>query len=161
MIQHSPVKQVAWHPTNPSLLLIQCTHEESTVYIYDTSASIPYTITLPLLKSTGHFFARWLLTETDKKPAFTFGDSGNFIVVWPDGKDVIVRFEAEDGSQVDESDDSLFEILTGRKSPSKRMVDSTEVLVSDVDDEGTELMDDTFMGRGKLIGTRSAMDEMF
>ena len=74
---------------------------------------------------------------------------------------MIVRFEAEDGSQVDESDDSLFEILTGRKSPSKRMVDSTEVLVSDVDDEGTELMDDTFMGRGKLIGTRSAMDEMF
>jgi hypothetical protein len=150
LIQHSPVKQILWHPTNPSLLLVQCTHEESNVYIYDNTSALPYTVQLPLQKINGRFDARWLRTDADKKTAFTFGDAGNFMVAWPDGKDVIVRFEDEDGSVADESEDSLFEILTGRKSPAKRMVDSTEVLVSNVLDENTEVMDDTFMGRGRF-----------
>jgi hypothetical protein len=150
LIQHSPVKQISWHPTKPSLLLIQCTHEESTVYIYDNASSLPYAVQLPLQKSNGRFDTKWLRTDADKKAALSFGCAGNFIVAWPDGKDVIVRFEDGDGSAADESEDSLFEILTGRKSPAKRMVDSTEVLVSDVMDEATEVMDDTFMGRGRF-----------
>ena len=77
-----------------------------------------------------------------------FGDSANSLVAWPEGKDVIVRFE-----NGDESEDSLFEVLTGRKSPTKRReLDDTEVLVSDLGDEMTVEVDDTFMGRGKLLG---------
>jgi len=101
---------------------------------------------LSLQKSSGRLDVRWLKTAPDKKPALIFGDAGSFLVAWPDGKDVILRFE--DGS--DDSDDSLFEILTGR-SPTKTM-DSTEVLVSDVMDETTEVMDDTFMGRRQMGG---------
>ena len=155
LIQHSPVRSIAWHPTNPALLLIQCTHEESTVYIYDAtpSTNLPYAIRLPLLKASGNFMARWIYTDADKKPVLKFGDSGNSLVAWPEGKDVIVRFEGEDDGE--ESEDSLFEVLTGRKSPAKRsamMVDSTEVLFSDLGDESTVEVDDTFMGRGKMIG---------
>jgi WD40 repeat protein len=145
LIQHSPVKHMSWHPTVSSLLLIQCSHDESIVYIYDTSKSAPYAIQLPLERSSGRLEAKWVHTSADKRPALTFGDCGNFLVVWPDGKDVIVRFE--DDSH-DESEDSLFEILTGR-SPTKSKIDSTEVLVSDVLDETTEVMDDTFVGRGR------------
>ena len=133
-------------------------HEEAFVYIYDAMAGMPFAMQLPIKKAAGKFDARWLNTAADKKPAILFGDSGNFIVAWPDGKDVIVRFDDQE-----ESEDSLFEVLTGRKSPSKAKYDSTEVLVSDVLDEPTEDLDDTFMGRGKLAGTRrfSGEDEMF
>ena len=155
LIQHSPVRSIAWQSTNQALLLIQCAHEESTVYIYDAtpSTNLPYAIQLPLRKVSGNFVARWIHTNADNKPALTFGDSGNFLIAWPEGKDVVVRFEGEDGGE--ESEDSLFEVLTGRKSPAKRsamMVDSTEVLVSDLGDEMTVEVDDTFMGRGKMIG---------
>ena len=150
LIQHSPVRSIAWHPTNPYLLLVQCTHEESTVYIYDASpsTSLPYAIQLPLLKASGTFSTRWIRTDAEKRPALMFGDSANSLVAWPEGKDVIVRFE-----NGDESEDSLFEVLTGRKSPTKRReLDDTEVLVSDLGDEMTVEVDDTFMGRGKLLG---------
>ena len=125
------------------------------MYIYDAtpSTNLPYAIQLPLRKVSGNFVARWIHTTADNKPALTFGDSGNFLIAWPEGKDVVVRFEGEDGGE--ESEDSLFEVLTGRKSPAKRsamMVDSTEVLVSDLGDEMTVEVDDTFMGRGKMIG---------
>jgi hypothetical protein len=148
LVQHSPVKQLSWHPTMASLLLIQCSHEEPTVYIYDAASSLPHTVQLPLQATSGRLDARWITTSADKKPALTFGDNGNFIVAWPDGKDVILRFDDDDDGD-NESEDSLFEILTGR-SPTKTKFDSTEVLVSDVLDEDTEAMDDTFVGRGRM-----------
>jgi hypothetical protein len=126
---------MSWHPKLPSLLLIQCSHEESTIYIYDASSSLPYAVQLPLQKSSGKLDAKWLPTAEDEKPALIFGDSGNFILAWPDGKDAILRLEDDDD---DESEDSLFEILTGR-SPTKARIDSTEVLVSDVLDETSEV----------------------
>lgn len=146
LIQHSPVKSMSWHPTNGNLLLIQCTHDDSTVYLYDDEQGSAYVVPLPLLRTSGKLEAKWMHTPGDKKPAFTFGDAGGFIVAWPDGKDVIVRFDDESGN---ESDDSLYEALTGR-SPSKSKFGDTEVLVSGVLDETTEVMDDTFMGRGQM-----------
>ncbi|KIW04951.1 uncharacterized protein PV09_04116 [Verruconis gallopava] len=146
LIQHFPIKHVSWHPHISSLLLIQCTHEESTIYIYDTATSLPHAVQLPFQKSSGKVDARWIRTGPDKKPALTFGDSGSFLVAWPDGKDVILRF---DDDSHDESDDSLFEILTGR-SPTKTKVDNTELLISHTLEEPSEVMDDTFMGRGRL-----------
>lgn len=141
LIQHSPVKQMSWHPSIPSVLLIQCTHEEPTVYVFDSASAIPYAVQLSLQNSSRRLDARWLKTASDKKPALIFSDTGSFLVAWPDGKDVILRFE--DGPE--DSDDSLYEILTGR-SPAK-MLDNTEILVSEVQDDTTEVMDDTFMGR--------------
>jgi hypothetical protein len=145
LIQHSPVKQLLWHPTMTSLLLIQCSHEEPTVYFYDTVNSIPYPLDIPLQKTTGRLEARWLSTAADKKPALLLGDAHTFVVVWPKGKDQILRFEQSEREGEDEEDDSLFDILTG-KTPIKEL-DRTELLVSDVLEEETEVLDDTFMGR--------------
>ncbi|PVI01195.1 hypothetical protein DM02DRAFT_728043 [Periconia macrospinosa] len=58
--------------------------------------------------------ARWLATPADKKPALILAHTLTYVVVWPEGKDQILRFENPDGDY-DDSDDSLFEILTGRK----------------------------------------------
>ncbi|OAL56406.1 hypothetical protein IQ07DRAFT_617044 [Pyrenochaeta sp. DS3sAY3a] len=58
--------------------------------------------------------AAWLHTARDKKPLLAVANQHAHVLVWPDGKDQILRFEREDGG--DESDDSLYEILTGRKA---------------------------------------------
>lgn len=67
------------------------------------------------------------------------------MIVWPDGKDQHLFEQDEEG---DESVDSLYEALTGR-SPTK-MMDPTELLVSDVPDDTTEILDDTFVNRKQM-----------
>jgi hypothetical protein len=156
LIQHSPIKQLLWHPTVSSLLLIQCSHDEPTFYFYDSLNAIPYTTTVPFQKSSGRLELKWLLTPADKKPAVLVGDLHSFMVSWPEGKDQILRFEQSEQNQAEENEeDSLFDILTG-KTPVKPLpeddfeagmdADSTEMLVSDVLDETTVVMDDTFRG---------------
>jgi WD40 repeat protein len=145
LIQHSPVRQLSWHPTNSSLLLIQCAHDEPTLYFYDTLNAVPFPLDIALQKASGKLEARWLHTPADKKSALVFGDMQNFVLAWPDGRDQILRFEQSEHEAGEEEDDSLFDILTG-KTP-VRELDRTEMLVSDVLEEETEVMDDTFMGR--------------
>jgi hypothetical protein len=148
LIQHSSIKQLSWHPTLTSLLLIQCSHEEPTLYFYDAKNSTPYTVNIPFQKDSGKLDTRWLSTVTDKKPALLVSDLHSFLLAWPEGKDQILRFEQSEHGQVEEDEeDSLFDILTG-KTPLEPL-DNTEMLVSDVLDE-TTVMDDTF--RGKHFG---------
>ncbi|KAF2845679.1 hypothetical protein T440DRAFT_502292 [Plenodomus tracheiphilus IPT5] len=60
----------------------------------------------------------WLPTPSNKNPVFTLSHNHAYILVWPAGKDQILRFEHQDDGEQDggDSDDSLFEILTGKKS---------------------------------------------
>ncbi|KAF1995624.1 WD40 repeat-like protein [Amniculicola lignicola CBS 123094] len=209
LIQHAPVKALLWHPTNPDTLLIQCTHDIATLYMYTTpspststssssssSHGIPEILTLveAITKPAGSaaikWTATWLPTPEDKKPSFLFGHQQGYIVVWPEGKDQILRFENEDG---EESDDSLYDILTG-KTPVPRLQDSSpradeEGEQGDVDmgdsggfigvpvenadmyDGNTGSFEDTFREKKRAIGTKaprgksvfdeSGMSEMF
>ncbi|ORY13390.1 hypothetical protein BCR34DRAFT_586540 [Clohesyomyces aquaticus] len=133
LIQHSPIKTLQWHPTHPSLLLIQTTHDSATLYLYSAPSSISHSTsstTTPgppaildlsdqISKSAGSIPSKWFATwlpisspsPTDKKPVFIFGHQQGHILVWPQGKDQILKFEHEDG---EESEDSLYDILTGR-----------------------------------------------
>jgi hypothetical protein len=148
LIQHSPIKQLSWHPTLTSLLLIQSSHEEPTLSFYDSKEKTPFSVHVPFQKDFGRLDTRWLSTIADRKPALILSDLHSFVLAWPEGKDQILRFEqSEQGQAEEDEDDSLFEILTG-KTPAEP-VDNTEMLVSDVLDE-TTVMDDTF--RGKHFG---------
>jgi WD40 repeat protein len=136
LIQHAPVKSLIWHPSNPALLLIQSVHDAPTVYLY-TTHTFSESISGPSRNSDGasgppaildfrekikkpagslppKYFTTWLPTPVDKKPAFTFGHNQGYTIVWPEGKDQILRFENPD-AEGEDSDDSLYEILTGRK----------------------------------------------
>lgn len=89
------------------------------------------------------------------------------MLVWPEGKDQILRFEHDD---VEESDDSLYDILTGR-TPVPRLRDADMEVDDEGNDDSVEALDDTFRekrGRGNTDTTRShgvldesGMDEMF
>ncbi|KAH6644703.1 hypothetical protein C7974DRAFT_384123 [Boeremia exigua] len=198
LIQYAPVKSLHWHHDNPGLLLIQTTHDSPTLYLYQasnlsastsasTSASAPPPAILdlsshinkPASTLPARWTTSWLSTPTDKKPALTLAHQAGYVFSWPFGKDVILRFSTPDGSEA--SDDSLYDILTGR-TPVPRLPDSDE---PDMDDsmlaeqqlvaEDSEYMmsfDDTFRGksvehearsqRGRsVLDDDSGLDEIF
>ncbi|PSN74189.1 WD40 repeat-like protein [Corynespora cassiicola Philippines] len=141
LIQHSPVKSLSWHPTNGTHLLIQTAHDSPVPYIYSTAPPsgspspspaenmepLPPTIldfgskiTRPTLSLGPKWNFSWLHTAADKKPILSVSHQQAYMLAWPEGKDQILRFEHEDG---EESDDSLYDILTGR-TPVPRLHDS-------------------------------------
>lgn len=148
LIQHSPIKKLTWHSTLPSILLIQCSHDEPVIYLYDIISAVPYPIPVPVKKSTGKFEAKWLQTAPNQKPGLVFGDSQNFLLAWPDGRDPMGEEEERDENDLmDHSEDSLYDILSGKKPTPYMSVDDTEALVSEMYEETTETMEDTFVGR--------------
>jgi hypothetical protein len=147
LIQHSPVKRLSWHPTLPYILLIQCTHDEPIIYLYDTVSTVPSPINFPIQKNSGKLEFKWLHTAMDQKPGLVLGDSHSFLIAWPDGRNPMPDEEQDETDLMNHSEDSLYDILSGRKPSALASMDTTEALVSDVMDESTEFMEDTFVGR--------------
>lgn len=190
LIQFAPIKSLQWHPHDPSRLLIQTTYDAPAVYVYNaqslsrstsssssssssssTSQGPPTILDLSahITKPTGTLPVRWstswLSTPADKKPLFTLGHQQGYVLVWPEGKDQILRFEHDDDV---EEEDSLYDILTGR-TPVPRIRDHEDMDVEEEDD-GEEMLDDTFREkrgransevRGRGVLDESGMDEMF
>jgi WD40 repeat protein len=168
IIMYAPVKALLWHPHDPNRLLIQTAHDEPIVYLYTASQrsqhskssssanfssttqhppailSVSSHMSKPAVSTPSRWTACWLSTPTDKKPSFTLAHNQASVVVWPDGKDQILRFEHEDEDGGEEgSDDSLYDILTGR-TPIPNLRDGVEE---------HEL--------GDSIGTVQALDDTF
>lgn len=59
--------------------------------------------------------------------------------------------ERDENDLMDHSEDSLYDVLSGKKPTPYMSVDDTEALVSEMDEETTEIMDDTFMGRREMM----------
>lgn len=171
LVQYAPVKSLQWHPHHTNLLLIHTTHDSPAVYlcttsslsastssssnmshhqqtpeIFDLSAKLPK----PANSVPPKWTLSWLATSPDKKPVFTLGHQQGYLLVWPNGKDQILRFEREDEEQ---SDDSLFEILTGR-TPIPRQKDSVnDDMEIEVDEDGDSIgLDDTFREKRAKMG---------
>ncbi|KAH3916407.1 hypothetical protein HBI56_045130 [Parastagonospora nodorum] len=184
VIQYSPIKALLWHPSDPERLLIQTIHDAPAVYMYTSSSSSSSSsssnqppaildfeahIAKPATSVPARWHVSWLpspspsSSKEDKKPLFLLAHQHAYILVWPAGKDKILRFEREQG---EESDDSLFEILTGRRE-APRLSGGVEL---DRDREEEQGLDDTFRGKGgrREVGGEeggglgeSGMSEMF
>jgi hypothetical protein len=192
LVMHSLVKHLFWHPTDPSRLLIQTNIDEPTIYLYTSTShhsptstsssslansrsttqqqapailSLTSQITKPAAASgPPKYTTTWLSTPHNKKPALLVAHQQACLVLWPEGKDQILRFEHED--QDEESDDSLFEILTGKTNRFKssaemdvdgqRKVSGGNGMMMDIDDDGVE-RDEGYYDRG--YGNRG--DEAF
>jgi WD40 repeat protein len=211
LIQHSAVKSLQWHPLDPTYLLIQTTHDSPTLYLYGTASlssskshagsissastsrpgpptilDLSSNITKPAGTLPARWTAKWLPTDLDKRPAFVLGHQQGYVLVWPEGKDQILRFERPEGE--DESDDSLYDILTGRtpvpplhgrnvggdSGDSFEGEDMGMETVQEDYEESTGEFEDTFRekrargttgtsaaGRGRSVFDESGMDEMF
>lgn len=179
LIQYAPVKSLLWHPVDATLLLIQTSHDFPVVYLYTSThisestspssfASPPAIIDLSsqLVKPANNVPARWatswLATLPDKKPVFTLGHQQCSVLVWPHGKDQILRFEHEDE---EESDDSLYEILTGRKPlperPSSSVGEDHEWSRLDEEMQSMIAEDMELAEQNMTTGSFSALDDTF
>jgi WD40 repeat protein len=188
LIQYSPIKNLQWHPHDPSRLLIQTTHDAPAVYLYtaqhlsaSTSSSSPSHHSPPAILNLGQHINKpagtlparwtssWLSTSADKKRVFVLGHQQGYVIVWPEGKDQILRFERE-GEE--ESDDSLYDILTGR-TPVPRLREDMELDGNLDEEEEGHGLDDTFREKRAKVNTNnsvtreeaglgeSGLDEMF
>ncbi|CAO2652353.1 Nn.00g006360.m01.CDS01 [Neocucurbitaria sp. VM-36] len=86
--------------------------------ILSLAAHIPKPTPTPTSAPT-KWTTQWLPTpHPDKKPSFTLAHTHACVLVWPRGKDAILRFgrgnDDDDDDAAETSDDSLFDILTGR-----------------------------------------------
>jgi len=166
LAHHAPLRLLAWRPTRPPTLLLQCAHDDPALYLWEGADVAPVVLPVAPLARAPKAPAQWLaprgeaagMAPPSRKPAVLFGDARSAVVVWPQGRDG----ESEElppasaGEDGDESLDSVFEALTGvGRSPFKAGVDGdTEILVSDVLDETTQVVDDTFVGRrGQFVGS--------
>lgn len=181
LIQYAPIRSVQWHPDDSTRLLLQTHQDLPTVYlctvdslsgamILSNSTNPPEILTFQanISKPANFVPARWtvtwLNTALDKKSSFLFGHQQTYIIVWPDGKDQILRFEREDEEQ---SDDSLYEILTGRTP----RFQNADFAARESGAGSVGGLDDTFREKRKARGDggeksqrafeESGMDEMF
>jgi WD40 repeat protein len=170
LVQYAPIKSLTWHPHDPNRLLIHTSHDHPVLYMYtayhlstsqqrhqDPPSILDLSEHISKPANTASSFrwsASWLSSSPDKKPLFALAYQQAYVLVWPEGKDQILRFENE-GSEV--SDDSLYDILTGR-TPVPRGRDVDEEME---EGEGSTLqLEDTFRekqgGNGMESGSVSA-----
>lgn len=87
LLQHSVVKKLTWHPTDPNSLLIQCIQGESTLYTWNALEAGPRVLNMPSVTLSGKTEAQWIPRQSHKKPSIMFGDHRGFAIVYPDGRD--------------------------------------------------------------------------
>ncbi|KAK5708236.1 hypothetical protein LTR97_000776 [Elasticomyces elasticus] len=153
VIQHQNVRQIQWHPTLVSLVMLDC--GEGIAYLYDlASHDPPRPINVPL---PGSAKLSWVHTDFDTVPAVLAATKSGFRVLYPEGRDCLVnadQMESRLSAEIyDEgtSEDSLADILSGRK-PVTTGQSHTERLAQEVNEAGGydgSTLDDTFRERGR------------
>lgn len=146
-IHHAPVKHFSWHPTVPDLLLIQCAQEHPIVYLWGATEDPPQILHVPLHRGSGRFESRWLDSTPGGQVAFMFGDSTQSLLVWPHGRGDIAPNTSNGVAVDDDTEDSLFDILTGR-IPLPLTQNDTLSTGLDLTDDSIEI-EDTFREQKK------------
>lgn len=157
--QHAAVRKMLWHPERANLLLILS--DDGSLYLWDVgSGDAPVYLQHAFSgrEDVGRIDARWVATSTahaegdvERKLAIvvTSRKSG-WQVLWPEGREAVESLEG------DVSQDSLYDILTGR---TPLPGDKTR----DVDDDSTRIsatgLDDTFRDKaGAQVQDRSLVE---
>lgn len=153
LIQHSNVRRLQWHPTRPDLLMIDCA--EGIVYLFRAGFSDP---PIPLSTSMpGTATMSWINTPSSSRAVILSASKSSFRFIYPEGlpddgeiahNQMLSQSTASDGFNEGGSEDSLFDVLSGRKPlPPKTEPSYTERLDIEVETEDEDLstrVDDTF-----------------
>lgn len=154
IMQHINVRKLLWHPAEPSLLLIDCADGIATVYDVCSRDE-------PRMFPTGarpRAMVSWIVTPRGGHSTIMATEKTTFKLIFPDGQDDVeaeVTSPATDGAPFEEGDseDSLFDVLSGRKPlPPKTHPSYTEMVDLDAEAEDTiggERLDDTFREKRK------------
>ena len=153
IIQHHNVRKMHWHPTRPDTLMLDC--GEGVPYLFQASSSHA-PLALPM-SAPGSALLSWLHSDADSKPTILAATKASFRLLYPEGQPEGVQHAtahgmaaagADDSFEEGASDDSLFDVLSGRKPlPPKTEQSYTEQVDLEVETEeedATERLDDTF-----------------
>ncbi|KAK4988550.1 hypothetical protein LTR50_003845 [Elasticomyces elasticus] len=150
IIQHAAVKSLCWHPSQASLLLIQCHSDDAVIYLWDAkSEQGPQICSLPL--GNGRVSAKWLSTARDGKPVVLASTRTAWVLLYPAGRDLFPQPDPDElrvrrpVQEVvpDVDEDSLLDALMG-KTPLRGMQDPMHSYGMGRTGEG---LDDTFWGK--------------
>lgn len=153
IVQHSNVRRLHWHPTRPGELLFDC--GEGIGYLFTVTSCNPPT---PLLVApSGSMSLSWLCTPSDSRTMVLSTAKSSSRILYPSGRpDPIepkerLKPEADEASFDDgDSEDSLFDVLSGRKPMAPKTEQSytervdLEVAATEDEDTATIGLDDTF-----------------
>lgn len=121
LLQHSVVKKLLWHPTDPNNLLIQCIQGESVLYSWNALEAGPRVLSIPSVTFSGKAEAHWVPKASHKKPQIMFGDHRGFVIAYPEGRDEVpspnleAERDSDQHSNVESENDSVYDALTGKK----------------------------------------------
>jgi WD40 repeat protein len=163
LIQHSNVRRLHWHPSAPESLMIDCA--EGIVYVYNVTAA-----DAPQMFQTNarpRAILSWIRTASDASPIIMATEKAAFHFIYPDGgeggyeKSMVGSPTAAVESE--EVEDSLFDVLSGRKPlPPKTNPSYTEMVDLDMEAEDTVNggLDDTFREKRRVIETQQEVDPL-
>ena len=156
LVQHSNVRSLTWHPTRAEMLMIDCA--EGIAHTFDVSSSEPpkahFTGSTPTAKLS------WIHTSPISSSIIMVTSRQKFDLLYPEGRDEndesirATTPPAQSTYEEGASEDSLFEVLSGRKPlPPKTEPSYTERVDLDVEYEDTEqgALEDTFREKRKPL----------
>jgi WD40 repeat protein len=163
ILQHSNVRRIYWHPTRSSLLMLDC--GEGVAYIFNAAtcaAPTPITISLPGTSSLA-----WLGT-VDGKLAIMASTKTSFRVCYLEGRPANVHEVSptaydEEIFEEDVSEDSLLDMLSGRKALPSQAPSYTERIYMEAEEAGPDdsvSLDDTFREKHKVLVGHSEVDPL-
>ncbi|KAK4504877.1 hypothetical protein PRZ48_002840 [Zasmidium cellare] len=158
LIQHSNIRRLKWHPTRFETLLIDCA--EGFAHVWNVSSREPPTA----LPTGGLAKAKltWLEGPAEARPIIMVTEQSRFHLLHPEGQDELLeqvsRPASAEGSEPNDegnSEDSLFQVLSGRKPlPPKTQPSYTEMVDLEMEAEDEldgDGLDDTFREKRKAV----------
>lgn len=151
MIQHHNIRKMRWHSTRPDTLMLDCGEGIAYLYLaFSSQAPLPVVTSAPTSSAIS-----WLHPQSDSKPIILAASKASFRLVYPEGQpEGVARTQIQAGTGEDDSfdegasEDSLFDVLSGRKPlPPKTEQSYTERVDFEVETEEedtTARLDDTF-----------------
>jgi WD40 repeat protein len=154
IIQHSNIRRVHWHSSQPCKLMLDC--GEGIAYVFDTStgqAPSPYPVSLP-----GNTVLSWIRTPIETKPAILAATKSAIRIIYPEGRDeTLLHLNGNmqtKGASFEEgaSEDSIVEMLSGRKPmPPRHDLSYTQRIDMETDEDETGVdLDDTFREKRRV-----------
>lgn len=164
LLQYVAIRKASWHPTRETIIIVL--GEDGVVYVWDIVSGqgpMPIPHGFDNVADTKSIEARWIgqkanATAADgpKLAIFVSTRKAGFQVIWPEGQpsadDAGRAAGAGTGPDVDASEDSLYDILTGRTPLPELKVRQVE---EEVAAEETERLDDTFREKRGQVHARS------
>ena len=156
LLQHSNVRRLHWHSTQKQLLMLDC--GESIAYLYDAASDqppIPIQLTVSAIPVLSFLPCPLSMGEAEfaPKPTILATTKTTICLVHPEGRSPQSDTGTTEHVAFDEgeSEDSLIEVLTGKKpAPPRTEPSYTEMVDIAADtEEDTVGLDDTFREKRK------------